>query len=283
MQEAWRAATLSSLVERADANSLATAAVLSYPGKAPAQVWAERASQLAPESPAIGWLRVQICANTAGCDIREAATAMRWIDADNGAAWLPMLTVARKDRDTMEVDRILAHMAQGARFDLYWNQLVALMFDSLNASRRTAHGDYLAADWKRLNFVLGLAGAELIPAFSPLIDVCREPAASTERHEACLKISKIMQSSDTILAQMAGLNMERRLVPADSKEARAILERRRTLTWRMTMAAQVESPMLPWSKNARARRRLSRMRAMPREEDVCIAILQDHNLVIDPP
>ena len=52
---------------------------------------------------------------------------MRWVDADNGAAWLQTLSAAQKDRDATEVDRILADMAHGERFDLYWNRIVVLM------------------------------------------------------------------------------------------------------------------------------------------------------------
>jgi hypothetical protein len=40
---------------------------------------------------------------------------------------------------------------------------------------------------------------------------------------------------------------------------------------------------LPWTKNARARARIAAMRAMPREEDVCIAILRQHKMALDPP
>ena len=109
-------------VARADANSLATAAALRYarlgqrqggaPSPAPRPLdLAARASELAPQNASIGWLHLQLCAGTPPCDIRDVATVMRWVDADNGAAWLQTLAVAQKDRDTTEVDRILADMA----------------------------------------------------------------------------------------------------------------------------------------------------------------------------
>jgi hypothetical protein len=36
-------------------------------------------------------------------------------------------------------------------------------------------------------------------------------------------------------------------------------------------------------KNARARARIAEMRAMPREEDVDIAILREHKMPLEPP
>ncbi len=282
--ELWRASVLDALTRRADGNSLAAAATLSLRDNAvSASKLADQAVQLAPDNTAIGWLRLQVCARSRACDLRETATTARWIDSDNAAAWLPLLPTAQKDHDVQEIDRILAAMAQGSRFYLYWNPLVVLLFDALKEVRHETRYDYLNADWQRLSFVSGLASAELLPAFSPLIDACRDLSSSVERRHACLSIAKIMQKGDTVLAQMAGLTIERRLASADSKDVRAILERRRTLSWRMSASAEVDSPLLPWSKNSRARWRLARMRRLAREEDVCIAILKDHHLVLYPP
>jgi len=48
-------------------------------------------------------------------------------------------------------------------------------------------------------------------------------------------------------------------------------------------AAKFDDPLLPWTKNAHARARLVHMRALPREEDVCIAILRQHKMALEPP
>jgi hypothetical protein len=115
------------------------------------------------------------------------------------------------------------------------------------------------------------------------LDACREPGTAQERRELCLKLSKIMQRGDTVAAQMAGFSIERRLHSPDSREARAIAERRHVLEWRVAAAAKYDDALLPWTKNARARARLVQMRAMTREEDVCIAILREHKMALDPP
>jgi hypothetical protein len=293
--QAWRAKAADALVERADANSLATAAALRYVGSAggpkgsapksgsSALDLAARAGELAPQNASIGWLHLQLCSGTPACDIRDVATVMRWVDADNGAAWLQTLAAAQKDRDTTEVDRILADMSHGARFDLYWNRIVVLMVDALDAVRNDLPRGIAASDSERLTTVIGIASGEIIPPFATLVEACRESSAAPERRELCLKLSKTMQRGDTVIAQMVGFSIEKHLLAPDSKEARAIAERRHVLEWRMAAAAKFDSPLLPWMKNARARARLAQMRAIPREEDVCIAILRAHKAALEPP
>jgi hypothetical protein len=291
---AWRAAAARVLDARGDARSLATAAALSFVGPpsrskadtaraaAAALDLAVRASELEPNDPATAWLRLNLCSGAPGCDIRDAATTLRWIDADNGAAWLPTLAGAQKDKDTVQVDRVLADMAEGTRFDLYGNRATVMMFDALKRILVQLPANYLNSDLTRLTEAMGIAGAAFIPSFSPVINACRE-AATTERREACLKLSKTMQRADAVMAQLVGFAIEKRLTPADSKEMRLIAERRRLLEWRASSANISDTPLLPWLRNARARSRLAKMRAMPREEDVCIALLKEHGMPLDPP
>jgi hypothetical protein len=293
--QTWRIEAAATLSARADANSLATAAALRYAAQAygakavgpslkpSALELAARASELAPQNPSIGWLHLQLCSGTPSCDIRDVATVMRWVDADNGAAWLQTLAAAQKDRDATEVDRILADMAHGTRFDFYWNRIVVLMVDALDAAHNELPGGFAASESARLNTVSGIAGGEIIPPFTALVEACRDSSAAAERRELCFKLSKIMQRSDTIAAQLVGFSIARHLLAPDSKEARTIAERRHVLEWRAAAAAKFDAPLLPWTKNARARARLVLMRTKPREEDVCIAILRQHKMALDPP
>jgi hypothetical protein len=291
---AWRAGAARALEARGDARSLATAAALTFVGPpsrskadtaraaAAALDIAVKAGELEPNDPAMAWLRLKLCSDEPGCDIRDAATTLRWVDADNGAAWLPTLAGALKDRDTVQVDRVLADMAEGTRFDLYGNRATVMMFDALKRIRGQLPANYLNSDLARLTEAMGIAGAVVIPSFSPLINACRE-AATMERREACLALSKTMQKADAVMAQLVGFAIEKRLMPPDSKEMRLIAERRRLLEWRASSANISDTPLLPWLRNARARSRLAKMRAMPREEDVCIALLKEHGMPLDPP
>jgi hypothetical protein len=40
--------------------------------------------------------------------------------------------------------------------------------------------------------------------------------------------------------------------------------------------------ILPWTQNGRTRTRLAEMRSRPREEDVCIALLREHKMALEP-
>jgi hypothetical protein len=291
--QSFRAAAAQVLARREDADSLAAAAALGFPGPAhdrteaaahrtAAVELARKASELDPANPGIGWLRLQLCANTPGCDIRDAATTMRWVDADNAAAWMATLAVAHKDKDAMEVDRILTEMAQGRRFDLYWNRTVVQLFDALKRTSGELPAKYLPSDAARLSEAMGVAAADIIPSFSPLLNACRE-SADVERRESCSQLARIMQHADTVIAQLAGFSLEKRLSPPDSKEARTVAERRRVLEWRVSTLNQSDASMLSWLTSARARARVAKMRALPREEDVAIAILRARKLPLEPP
>jgi hypothetical protein len=287
--QVWRNEAVAALAARPDTNSLATAAALGFtnsyavPSAAPAALQLiARASELAPQNAAIGWLHLQLCVAAPSCDSREAAIVLRWVDPDNGAAWLSQLSTAQKDKDSIEVDRVLADMARGTRFDLYYNQLTVLMFDALNGVRRELPGGVVASDSAKLTALAGVANAEIIPPLSPLLDSCRESTNFSERHTDCLKLAKIMQRGDTVIVQMVGFSIEKRLVPPDSKEGKSLAERRRLLEWRSSSAAKLDSSILPWTQNARARIRLTEMRLRPREEDVCIALLRQHKMALEP-
>ena len=290
---AWRAAAAQALSAHGDAASLATAAALRYllpprykgdsaAVRAAAVDLAAKASDLDPDNAAIGWLRLQLCAGTAGCDIRDPATTMRWVDADNGAVWMATLAVAQRDKDSEEVSRILQEMAQGSRFEVYRNRTVVLLFDTLKHAEAELPAGYVPSDLSRLSEVMAVAGAEIVPPFTPLLAACRETYGG-ERRENCLKVAKLMQRADTVSAQMAGLTIEKRLSPPDSKDARAVAERRRELEWRVAAASEYDAPALPWLTNALARDRVREMRKLPREEDVDIAILRRHNIALEPP
>ncbi|MEP6548818.1 MAG: hypothetical protein ABJD53_15255 [Gammaproteobacteria bacterium] len=293
----WRGSAATVLATRVDPKSLATAAALRFAAwsggaktgganpntGATALELVARASELAPQNAGISWLHLQLCAATPSCDIRNAATAMRWVDAENGAAWLQTLAAAQREKDATEVERILAGMAQGAHFDFYWNRIVVSMADALRAARGELPNGFAGSDSERLIAASSIAGSEIIPPLTALAEACRESGAIPARRELCLKLSKTMQHGDTVAAQMAGFSIEKRLHAPDSKEIRAIAERRHVLEWRVAAAAKFDDPLLPWTKNARARARLAHMRVLPREEDVCIAILRDHKMALEPP
>jgi hypothetical protein len=284
--QVWRNEAVRALAAKTDANSVATAAALSYTNSFAAPSTAlqliARASDLAPQSAAIGWLHLQLCTTTPACDSRDPAFVLRWVDPDNAAAWLAQLATARKEKDTIEIERVLGDMARATRFDLYYNQIMVMMFDALNGVHRELPGGVVASDTARLAALAGVANAEIVPAFSPLIDSCREAGAGSERRGDCLKLAKTMQRGDTVIVQMVGFGIERRLISADSREAKSLAERKHLLEWRLSAASKLDSAILPWTQSSRTRTRLAEMRRRPREEDVCIALLRQHKMALEP-
>ncbi len=278
-----RRQAIQALILRADANSLAAAAALSFKqATSPSALeLAVSASELAPQSAVIGWLHLQLCVETPPCDFRDVATVLRWVDADNAASWLPILAAAYRQSDWLEVDRVIVDMAQTRHFDLYWNRLVVLIADALNQAGGVLPHGFAGSDVQRLALADGIAG-EILPSFASLLESCRTAASGSERREACLKLSRVMQRGDAMPTQLAGFGIEKHLVAPDSKEGRAMLERRRVLEWRAMMAARADSGVLPWLKNARARKRLAQMRKNPRQEDLFVAILREHKMALEP-
>jgi hypothetical protein len=274
---------IQALIRRADADSLAAAAALSFRQESSQGTLelAVSANALAPQSAVIGWLHLRLCVETPACDFRDVATVLRWVDADNGASLLPILAAAYRDRDSLEVDRVIADMAQTKRFDLYWNPLVVLLADALYKARHDLPRGFAASTAQRLGLASDLAG-EFVPSFATLLDSCRAAGMGSERREACLKLSRIMEHGDAMVAQLAGFGIEKHLVAPDSREGRAMNERRHVLEWRAMMAARADSGVLPWLKNARARKRLAQMRAAPRQEDVYVAILREYKMALEP-
>ena len=277
----WRGAAVTALTARGDAHALATAALLRI--DAGAMNLGMRAANLAPEDTMIGWVTLRVCALTTGCDIRGYATQLRWLDPNNSAAWLPTLAAALRDQDPVETDRVLAHMARGTSVDFYWNQIVVMMFDALQAVSGHVPGHAVYSDAARLAVVERLAAAEVIPPLSPLVAACRDAKRGTPRRVSCATIAKILQRSDTVNAEYAGFAIAMRYAPYEGREYRALAERRRVIEWRVATAAQFDSPLLPWLKSAHARWRLGRMRTLNRQQDVVMAVLRDHGLPLDPP
>ncbi|HVC01195.1 MAG TPA: hypothetical protein VND80_03225 [Steroidobacteraceae bacterium] len=277
----WSAAAVAALTARGGDDSLAMAALLDR--GADALALAGRAAQLAPDDSAIVWINLRVCALTPGCDIRGDATELRWLDPDNSAAWLPTLAAALHDQDSVETDRVLAHMARGTDVDFYWNPIVVRMFDALRAVADRVPGRAIDSDAATLAAIERLAAAQIVPPLAPLTDACRRAKAGTPRRLSCGTIAQLLQRADTVSAQYAGFAVARRFAPFESREYYALGERRRVLEWRVATAARFDKPLLPWLKSAHARWRIARMRKLARQEDVILAVLRSHGMPIDPP
>jgi hypothetical protein len=288
-RDQWSLGTARRLAARADAKSLATAAVLLQAASSSsandglrAIDLADRAAAAAPDDHAIGWIHLRICEQTPGCDLQGVATTLRWVDADNAAPWLSMLATAVKDKDEQAVDHALAGMAEGRRFYVYWNPTVAMVFDALRAAGVGAPPGMSNADHQRLDVAYGLS-ILVIPPIRPLVEACRDAQGKSRHHDACLKIAALLQRGDTVASQSEGYSIQKHLFAAESKEVRTAVERQKSLEAKMRAERKFETAFLPWFNNRLALHRLALMRQFPREEEVLNAVLREHHIYGDPP
>lgn len=278
---AWTGRAIQILEARGDAASLAAAAMLQAGGAhdAPdaagrATVLARRAADADPDNHAAGWLWLRLCEQSPGCDVAETATTLRWLDPDNAANWLPTLARAQREHNAQQIDRVLAEMAQGRRIRFYWNPTLVMVLDALRAAS-IAPAPQAAAERKRLQIVTGWAAGLLVPSLHPLLEACHDAAATFVRHESCNRIVLLLQHADTVVAQLAGFAIQRRLHPPDSAEARSAAEHRHALEERVQREAKLETAFLPWVRNRIATHRIALMRRYEREEDCIDAVLAE--------
>ena len=241
-----------------------------------------RASRPAANDRTIGWIRLRVCETTPGCDVAEAATSVRWLDADNAAAWLSTLDHAQRDRDTNETERALSGMARGKQFHFYWNPAITLINDSLRAAALPAWPGESTTNYARLLGIIGWAVTILPANLHALSEACKESVDFAPRRDNCLKIAATMQHADTVIAQLTGYTLVHRLAAPESKESRSALERHRILEWRVAQSGKFDTAFLPWSRNRLAQRRFDLMRHFEREEDCINAILSKHHLALEP-
>ena len=195
----WRAEAGARLGRRGDAASLATAAALCFVAARPrrhtdpaaresALALAARASELDPTERRIGWLRLQLCAQLppAATSARQRPRCAGWMrtTAPHGC---PRSPPRKRIRDPVEIDRVLADMAQGSRFDSYWNPTVVLMFDALRRARAALPPQLPSFGSREAERGAGRSpAAEIVPPFIP----CSRPAANRRRgapRETCLE------------------------------------------------------------------------------------------------
>jgi hypothetical protein len=282
--QAWYHDATAALEARSDAASLATAALLIHgtePHSADAAMHAlrlvERAVQADPTNHALGWLRLRLCEKAPGCDAGEAAASMRWLDPDNAAAWLTALQRAAAEQDETAIEHALAGMSQASRLRYYWNPTLVMALDALHA--QLARDRHAPAAHAQLARVAALAPAALVPSSQPLFDAC-QATAPAPRRDTCQHIATLLQSADTIAAQLAGYSLQRRLAPPESAQARIAQERHRALETRVAREARFETAFLPWFRNRVAVHRIELMRQHEREEDCINAVLQEHHVEI---
>jgi len=236
----------------------------------------------------IGWLHLQLCSGTPGCDIRDVATVLRW---GGRGQWRGLAADAgrggRKTGIRRKWTAFLADMAPRGAFRF-------LLEPHRGADGRRSRG--CGAD----QLPGGLAGSDSAkaghrPAESPaarsfrpsrpLVEACRESNAAPERRDLCMKLSRDHAAERYHRRATGGFSASRGIcsrptarrlgrLPSGGMFWSGVRRRR----------PKFDDPLLPWTKR-RAVPAHGSPRCAPcrRQEDVCIAILREHKMALDPP
>ncbi len=141
----------------------------------------------------------------AGC---AALTSERWaqVDAGNGMPWVELLGQAQARGDAAGVRDAMAHLASSTRFDMHLYSVPGAVARHLPEDS----GD-LAAGSEFASRAMARIAAMAIPAFKPLIDVCRnEAGGDAARAQQCRAISDTMYAhSDSLISySLSGVVMQ---------------------------------------------------------------------------
>jgi hypothetical protein len=272
------------LVQRADADSLAAAAMMVHSPTDPSWTTVDptaaltlvgRAVKLAPQRPDLALLYLQLCMQNAACDPRPLEARLLALDPANGVSWLAALSRAAAASQDAERDRVLVELAKVSRIDFYQN---TLHWRLATAAFKTDLVDpylaFIAVD-------AGLTRAHVLD-FGQVSHACRTDGLQRkEIMSSCRKIAKALQHSDSIFAEYIGDSLTGFLYDQASPEAKSAAQSHRLLDYRISIM-QPEYKKADFSA-AKTYRDVRRMAKYPREQDSLLAQVHETGKNPDPP
>ena len=263
------------LEHQTDADSLAVAGLFQVSkNHAQAVSLLARAEAAAPARADLVWLHLQVCQEQPLCDPQPEEQKLRMLDPTNGAGWLGELGRAAKAKDDGATAAALTAIAHTERMDIYWTTLIGHL--SL-AAARTGNMSIEEA----MLAVTGIVAAMAIPAYSTVSDSCkRDRLQRDDMREACRGVAQSFENGDTVITEMIGVAIAKRVWPEGSEEWNAAAERRRVYAYRSELWKPLEP--VTWSA-AQAQKYIAFCLEQPREQDVSRARLIDAGKDPDPP
>ena len=261
------------------ADELAARALISWAtggaGASPALTQIQQAVESAPQQPELLWLNVRICADVPGCEPSAIEAHLRDLDPGNGAVWLGPLLRAQARKDARAVDEILEVMGQADHVNVYWTTLVARLTPPISRSPvalAVAQAEPTPLT-NALNITISYLSRLDTPALSAIATACdalqvREPG----RRVRCDRVARVLQRSDTTLAEGIGLGIEQRLAAPASMATMQVIEKINTLRHQSQAAGEVVAAQVEQEKFSAQMLKL--MDQLGREQDVSRAILR---------
>jgi hypothetical protein len=268
-----RAAT--QLRHQSDADSLAAAGLfLVSKDRAQSLELLARAEGVAPTRADLVWLRLRVCQEDASCDPQSEEQRMRAVSPTNGAGWLGGLTRAFRAKDDAATDAALTAIAHSERVDLYWTTLIG------HLSAAAAHTGRMSLDEAMLT-VTGIVAAIAIPAYLPASNSCKGDRLERDNmRDVCRGVARALENGDTLITEMIGVAIAKRVWPEGSPEWQAAVERRRVYEYRTALWRPLEP--VSWT-GKQAKDYITLCLAYPREQQVMRAQLIAAGKAPDPP
>ena len=263
------------LERQTDADSLAAAGLFQVIKKhAQAVALLARAETAAPARADLVWLHLQVCQEQPSCDPQPEEQKLRMLDPTNGAGWLGELGRAVKAKDDGATAAALTAIAHTERVNIYWTTLIGHL--SL-AAARTGNISIEEA----MLAVTGIVAAVGIPPYAPASHFCQgDRLQRDDIREVCRRVAQAFENGDTVITEMMGVAIAKRVWSEGSSEWNTAIERRRVFEYR----TQLWKPLEPvnWS-GPQAQKYIALCLEQSREQDVTRARLIDAGKDPDPP
>lgn len=218
----------------------------------------------APKRADLAYLHTRLCDLIEGCAPEALDARLRKLDPANAVVWMNALSTAQRNRDAAAEEQVLEAMSRSARFEIYWNPLVASI--ALARTQGTQGSNVALSD------SIGWLAGTIVPELPSLTLACSKTRTANEQWaQRCRRLANLLMNSDTYLTESLGLTLA--LQVTTDPAARAKLEERarmRRYLWQESgeiVASQIE-------KDKFAAEQIQLIRTLPREQDVYLAIVR---------
>jgi hypothetical protein len=268
-----RAAT--QLQRQSDADSLAAAGLFRVTeDRVQAVALLARAEAIAPARADLIWLHLRVCQAQPSCDPQPEEHKLRIVSPGNGAGWLGALARAGAAHDDAAREAALVAIAHTERMDVYWTALIGHLSAAAARTGNLSTAEAMIA-------VTGIVAAVAIPAYAPLSNSCKgDRLQRSDIREDCRGVAQALENGDTVITEMMGVAIAKRVWPEDSAEWNAAVERRRVFQYRIDSWKPLEP--VTWSAT-QALQYIALCLEHPREQDVVQAQLMNAGKAPNPP
>ena len=269
------ARTAAQLQLQSDADSLAAAGLFQRTKNlSQALALLAHAEAAAPTRADLAWLYLQVCQTDPSCDPQPAEQKLRTLSPTNGAGWLGALTRAVIAKDGAATDTALVAIAHTERVDVYWTTLIGHLSV---AAARTGKMSFNEA----MITVTGIVAAMAIPAYSPVSNSCKgDRLQRDDIREACRGVANAFENGDTLITEMIGVAIAKRVWPEGSAQWQMAVQRRRAYEYRTALWQSLEP--VTWGAPT-AKKYIALCLEYPREQEVMRAQLIAAGKDPDPP